>query len=53
MALVSERWPALRNPKAWLYRVAHNEAIARVGAIQREMPTEMMPDRPDQIDRPA
>ena len=22
------RWPALENPKAWLYRVARNEAIA-------------------------
>jgi RNA polymerase sigma factor (sigma-70 family) len=43
------RWPALRHPKAWLYKVAYNEAIARAAAIQREMPTEAMPDRPDQM----
>jgi hypothetical protein len=27
------RWAALRNPRAWLYRVAHNEAIARGRAL--------------------
>ncbi len=43
------RWPALRHPRAWLYRVAHNEAIARSAAIQREMPTDVIPDRPDQM----
>lgn len=41
------RWPALRHPKAWLYKVAHNEAIARAAAIEREMPTETLPDQPD------
>lgn len=43
------RWPGLRHPKAWLYKVAHNEAIARAAAIQREMPTEAIPDQPDQM----
>jgi RNA polymerase sigma factor (sigma-70 family) len=43
------RWPALRHPKAWLYRVAHNEALARSAAIRREMPAESIPDRPDQM----
>jgi len=43
------RWPALRHPKAWLYKVACNEAIARATAIKREMPAEAIPDRPDQM----
>ena len=43
------RWPALRNPKAWLYKVAQREAIARAEAIRREMPTEALPDRPDEM----
>ena len=41
------RWPALRHPKAWLYKVACSEAIARAAAIAREMPAETLPDRPD------
>jgi RNA polymerase sigma factor (sigma-70 family) len=43
------RWPALRHHKAWLYRVARNEAIARSRAISREMPTDALPERPDQL----
>lgn len=43
------RWPALRFPKTWLYRVAYNEAMARIAAIQREMPAEVLPDRPDEM----
>jgi RNA polymerase sigma factor (sigma-70 family) len=43
------RWPTLRHPKAWLYKVAYNEATARAAAIAREMPTETMPDQPDQM----
>jgi RNA polymerase sigma factor (sigma-70 family) len=35
------RWPALENPKAWLYRVARNEAIGR------ELPAEFIPEQPD------
>jgi RNA polymerase sigma factor (sigma-70 family) len=41
------RWAELRNPRAWLYRVAHNEAIARSKAVRREVPVDMIPDRPD------
>lgn len=41
------RWPALRHPKAWLYKVAHNEALARAAAIAREMPADALPDQPD------
>jgi DNA-directed RNA polymerase specialized sigma24 family protein len=47
------RWPTLRYPKAWLYRMAHNEAMARIAALQREMPTEVLPDRPDEALAPA
>jgi RNA polymerase sigma factor (sigma-70 family) len=43
------RWPTLRYPKAWLYRVAHNEAMTRIAALQREMPTDVLPDRPDEM----
>lgn len=43
------RWPGLRHPKAWVYKVAYNEAIARAAAIEREMPTEVMPNEPDQM----
>jgi RNA polymerase sigma factor (sigma-70 family) len=43
------RWPTLRYPKTWLYRVAYNEAMARIVAIQREMPAEVLPDRPDEM----
>jgi RNA polymerase sigma factor (sigma-70 family) len=41
------RWPGLQYPKAWLYRVARHEAIARGEAIRREMPAETIPDQPD------
>jgi RNA polymerase sigma factor (sigma-70 family) len=41
------RWAALRNPRAWLYRVAHNEAIARRRAVRREIPVDVLPDRAD------
>jgi RNA polymerase sigma-70 factor (ECF subfamily) len=43
------RWPGLRHPKAWLYKVAHNEAVARAAAVEREMPTAAIPDRPDHM----
>ena len=43
------RWPTLRNPRAWLYRVAHHEALARCEAVRREVPVDAVPDRPDQL----
>jgi RNA polymerase sigma-70 factor (ECF subfamily) len=43
------RWASLRHPKAWLYRVAQREAIARCEAIRREVPSEVIQDRPDQL----
>ena len=43
------RWPALHDPKAWLYRVAQNEALTRAAALSWEIPEEALPDRPDQI----
>jgi RNA polymerase sigma-70 factor (ECF subfamily) len=43
------RWPALRHPKAWLYKVAQHEAIARCEAMGREMPAETIPDQPDHM----
>jgi RNA polymerase sigma factor (sigma-70 family) len=43
------RWPTLRNPRAWLYRVAHHEALARSKAVRREVPVDVLPDRPDQL----
>lgn len=43
------RWPSLRHTKAWLYRVAHREALARCAAIGREVPTSALPERPDEV----
>ena len=43
------RWPTLRNPRAWLYRVAQNEALARCEAVRREVPIDLVPDRPDPL----
>ena len=43
------RWPTLRNPRAWLYRVAQNEALARCEALRREVPIDLVPDRPDPL----
>jgi RNA polymerase sigma-70 factor (ECF subfamily) len=43
------RWPTLRNPRAWLYRVAQNEALARCEALRREGPIHLAPDRPDPL----
>jgi RNA polymerase sigma factor (sigma-70 family) len=43
------RWPALRNPRAWLYRVAQREALARCEAVRREVPVDVLPDRADQL----
>lgn len=43
------RWPTLRNPRAWLYRVAQHEALARCEAVRREVPVDVVPDRPDQM----
>jgi DNA-directed RNA polymerase specialized sigma24 family protein len=43
------RWASLRNPRAWLHRVAHHEALARCEAVRREVPVDVVPDRPDQL----
>ena len=43
------RWPTLRNPRAWLYRVAHHEALARCAAVRREIPVDVLPEQPDQL----
>jgi RNA polymerase sigma-70 factor (ECF subfamily) len=43
------RWPYLRHPKTWLYKVAQREAVARAEAISREVPADAVPDRPDPI----
>lgn len=43
------RWPALHNPRAWLHRVAEREALARCEAVHREVPVDVVPDRPDQL----
>jgi RNA polymerase sigma-70 factor (ECF subfamily) len=43
------RWATIRNPRAWLYRVAQREALARCGAVRREIPVDVVPDRPDQL----
>jgi RNA polymerase sigma factor (sigma-70 family) len=43
------RWAALRHPRAWLYRVAQNEALARCEALRREVPVDAVPDRPDYL----
>lgn len=41
------RWAGLRDPKAWLYRVARDEALARARAVRREFPADVLPERPD------
>lgn len=43
------RWASLTHPKAWLYKVAQHEALARCAAIAREMPVDAMPDRADSV----
>lgn len=43
------RWHTLRNPRAWLCRVAQHEALARCEAVRREVPVDVVPDRPDQL----
>jgi RNA polymerase sigma factor (sigma-70 family) len=43
------RWPTLRNPRAWLCRVAQREAFARYEAVRREVPVDAVPDWPDQL----
>jgi RNA polymerase sigma-70 factor (ECF subfamily) len=43
------RWAGLSHPKGWLYRVARNEARARCEAMQRELPADVLPDRPDEL----
>jgi RNA polymerase sigma-70 factor (ECF subfamily) len=43
------KWPTLRNPRAWLHRVAWHEALARAEAVRREVPVDVVPDRPDQM----
>jgi RNA polymerase sigma factor (sigma-70 family) len=43
------RWAMLHNPRAWLYRVAQREALARYEAVRREVLVDVVPDRPDQL----
>jgi len=43
------RWSTLSQPKAWLYKVARNEALARCASIQRELPADVLPDRADEV----
>jgi RNA polymerase sigma factor (sigma-70 family) len=43
------RWPTLRNPRAWLCRVAWHEALGRCEAVRREVPVDVVPDWPDQL----
>ncbi len=43
------RWRSLRNPRAWLCRVAYHEALARYESVRREVPVDVVPDRPDQL----
>jgi RNA polymerase sigma factor (sigma-70 family) len=43
------RWPTLRNPRAWLCRVAQHEALARCQTVRREVPVDVVPDRPDEL----
>jgi RNA polymerase sigma factor (sigma-70 family) len=43
------RWAGLSQPKAWLYTVARNEALARCAAMRRELPAEVLPERADEI----
>ncbi len=40
------RWAGLNQPKAWLYKVARNEALARCAAMRREQLADSLPDRP-------
>jgi RNA polymerase sigma-70 factor (ECF subfamily) len=43
------RWAGLRHPRAWLYKVAQHEAMARCAAIRREVPADVLPDRPGEM----
>ncbi len=43
------RWATLHHPRAWLYRVAQHEAIARSKALRREVPVDVVPDHPDHL----
>jgi DNA-directed RNA polymerase specialized sigma24 family protein len=43
------RWSELRNPRAWLCRVAWREALARREAGRREVPVDAVPEWPDQL----
>jgi RNA polymerase sigma factor (sigma-70 family) len=43
------RWAGLRHPRAWLYKVAQHEAMARSAAIRREVPADVLPERPDEM----
>jgi RNA polymerase sigma factor (sigma-70 family) len=43
------RWTGLSQPKAWLYKVARNEAIARCAAMRRELPADVLPERVDEV----
>jgi len=43
------RWTGLSQPKAWLYKVARNEAIARCAAMRREPAADLLPERVDEV----
>jgi RNA polymerase sigma factor (sigma-70 family) len=43
------RWSGLSQPKAWLYAVARNEALARCSAMRRELPADVLPDQADEM----
>lgn len=47
--LALPRWAGIRHPKAWLYKVARHEALARCEALGRELPAEVLPDRADEV----
>ena len=43
------RWAGLTQPKAYLYKVARNEALARCAAMRRELPAGVLPERADEV----
>lgn len=43
------RWGSIRNPKAWLYAVAHNEVKARGKALQQEIITSTVPEQAGEL----
>ena len=43
------RWSSIRNPKAWLYAVSHNEVKARSKALQQEIVTSTVPEQAGEL----